>query len=322
MNPFLFNLAYKLASRRSGRYDNLKNKLMNDETRKILISFSYYLSNTVYILLGALSAGFGLKGFLLPNGFIDGGVTGISLLVSIKTGFSLPLLILLINIPFFIFGFTQIGKWFVFKSILAITGLAVVLYFIEFPVMTNDKLLVSVFGGFFLGAGIGLSVRGGAVIDGTEILAIFTSKKIGFTVGDFNAGFNIILFSIAAYLLSVEQALYAILTYLAASKTADFVIEGVEEYTGVHIVSENSDEIRCMIINKLGRGVTVLTGKRGFSKEGEEPEPIEMLYTVMTRLELQGLKKEVQKIDPNAFMTMVTINDIKGGMIKKRTIKD
>ncbi|ROL62464.1 YitT family protein [Bacteroidetes/Chlorobi group bacterium ChocPot_Mid] len=322
MNPFLFNIAYKIASMRSGRYKKLKNQSSTEETRKTLVSFSYYFSNTIYILLGAFSAGFGLKGFLLPNGFIDGGVTGISLLVSIKTGFSLPLLILLINIPFFIFGFTQIGKWFVVKSILAIGCLALVLFAIDFPVMTNDKLLVSVFGGFFLGAGIGLSIRGGAVIDGTEILAIFTSKKMGFTVGDFIAGFNILLFIVAAYLLSVEQALYAILTYLAASKTADFVIEGVEEYTGVHIVSEYSDEIRWMIINKLGRGVTVLTGKRGFSKEGEEPEPIEMLYTVMTRLELQGLKKEVQKIDPKAFMTMVTINDIKGGMIKKRTIKD
>ncbi|MFH1051140.1 MAG: YitT family protein [bacterium] len=322
MNPFLFNLAYKIASKRSAKRVDIKYKIVNDEEKKLLVTFKYYLSSTLFIALGVLSAGFGLKGFLLPNTFIDGGVTDISLLVSIKTGFSLPLLILIINIPFFIFGFTQIGKWFVFKSFFAVVGLALALFLIEYPVMTNDKVLVSVFGGFFLGAGIGLSIRGGAVIDGTEILAIFTSKKLGFTVGDFITFFNVIIFAFAAYLLSVEQALYAILTYLAASKTADFVIEGVEEYTGVHIVSKFSDEIRWMIINKLGRGVTVLNGKRGFSKEGEEPEPIEMLYAVMTRLELSGLKKEVQKIDPNAFMTMVSINDIKGGMIKKRTIKD
>ncbi len=322
MNPFLFNLAYKMASKRFSAQNKQEKKIVKKEAEKLVVSYTFYFTNALFILLGVFSAGFGLKGFLLPNAFIDGGVTGISLLISIKTGLSLPLLILIINIPFFIFGFTQISKWFVFKSFFAITALALVLLFIEFPVMTNDKLLIAVFGGFFLGAGIGLSIRGGAVIDGTEILAIYISKKFGFTVGDFIALFNIILFSISAYVLSIEQALYAILTYLAASKAADFVIEGIDEYTGVHIVSKYSDEIRWMITNKLGRAVTVLNGKRGFAREGEEPEPIEMLYTVMTRLEISGLKKEVQKIDPKAFMTMVAINDIKGGMIKKRTIKD
>jgi uncharacterized membrane-anchored protein YitT (DUF2179 family) len=319
MNLFLFNLAYKIAKKRAEAKKNKKPD--NKAVHVIKVSLSHYLKNSLLIMLGIFSAGFGLKGFLLPNAFVDGGAMGISLLLSLKTGISLSILVVLVNLPFFIFGFTQVSKWFVFKSFFAVLGLALVLFFVEYPVITNDKLLIAIFGGFFLGAGIGLAIRGGSVIDGTEILAIFFSRKVGFTIGDFIAFFNIIIFSFAAYLLSIEQALYSILTYLAASKTVDFVIEGIDEYTGVHIVSDFSDEIRQMITQKLGRGVTVFAGRRGYTKEGEVPEPIDIVYTVITRLEISRLKTEVEKIDPKAFMTMTRINDTKGGMIKKKSIK-
>ena len=272
------------------------------------------------ILLGIFSAAFGLKGFLLTNQFIDGGATGISLLISALTSIPLHILLLLINLPFILLGYKIIGKSFAIKTALAISGLAIVVATVNFPDVTKDNLLVALFGGFFLGAGIGLSVRGGAVIDGTEVLAIFLSRKLGTTIGDIIIFINILIFSAAAYFLSVEIALYSMVTYLAASKTLDFVIEGIEEYTGVTIVSTRSDEIRQMIIDKIERGVTVYNGKRGFGKKGETKN-VEIVYTVVTRLELNRLNSEIKKIDQNAFIVMSTVKDTHGGMIKKRRLK-
>jgi len=279
------------------------------------------LRNFIFIALGVLSAGFGLKGFLLPNSFIDGGVTGISLIIAEVTSASLSLLIFFINIPFLIIGYAQIGRNFAIKSTLAIIGLALVVGFVHYPTITSDKLLIAVFGGFFLGGGIGLAVRGGAVLDGTEVLAIYLSKKTGLTVGDVIMVFNIIIFSFAAYLLSIETALYAILTYLSASKTVDFVIEGIEEYTSVTVISTRSESIRNMIIQEMGRGVTLYLGKRGYTPNNEEPPLVEIIYTVVTRLEIAKLQSEIENIDPQAFIIMSSIKDTKGGMIKKRPLK-
>lgn len=273
------------------------------------------------ISLGILSAGFGLKGFLLPNQFLDGGATGISLLLSKLTGMKLPLLLILVNLPFLILGYNVIGERFAIKTGFAILGLAACVAFIPYPEITHDKVLVSVFGGFFLGAGIGLAVRGSAVIDGTEVLAIFVSKKSGLTIGDVIMIVNIIIFSAAAWLVSIETALYAMLTYLSASKTVDFIIEGIEEYMGVTIISTKADKIRTMIINRMGRGITVYKGERGYGKSGEKYYDMKIIYTIVTRLEVGRLKYEIEKIDPNAFVVMVSVKDMKGGMIKKRTLK-
>lgn len=283
---------------------------------KVLIR--HEIINWFQVLLGAASAAFGLKSFLLANGFIDGGITGISLLISALTGFALPFLIILLNIPFIILGYRQIGRNFVLKTSIGIILLAIFVASYNFPVLTNDKLLVSVFGGFFLGVGIGLSMRGGGVIDGTEIMAIYLSKRMGLTIGDIILIFNIIIFSFAAWLLNFETALYSILTYLSASRTVDFVIEGIEEYTGVTVISAKNEEIRIMITENLGRGVTVYKGTRGFGKTGEKKGEIDILYSVITRLEVARLNTEIEKIDPAAFVIMNSIKDTKGGMIKKR----
>ena len=229
-------------------------------------NIAHIAKETVFILIGIILAGFGLKGFLLPNSFIDGGAMGISLLISETTSVSLSILIVAINLPFLILGYSQIGKQFALKSIIAIIGLAIVVHFIPYPLITTDKLLIAVFGGFFLGAGIGMAIRGGSVIDGTEVLAIHLSRKTGLTIGDIILILNIIIFSFGAYILSIEIALYAMLTYLAAAKTINFVIEGVDEYTGITIISDNSDQIRLMITDKLGRGVTIYAGKGGYRK--------------------------------------------------------
>lgn len=279
------------------------------------------LSSAMFISLGVLSAGFGLRSFLIPNNFIDGGVTGISLLTNEKTGIPLSLLIIVINLPFLLLGWRQINKSFSIKSIFSIAVLAVVVAFFPYPVITNDKLLVSVFGGFFLGAGIGLTIRGGAVIDGTEVLAIYMNRKYSLSVGDFILIFNIVIFSFAAWLLTIEIALYSTLTYLSASKTVDFILEGIEEFTGVTIISVHSDEIASLIKEKMGMGLTIYSGKRGFGHRGENPAAVNIIFTVITRLEVRRLTTEIEKIDPNAFIVMQSIRDTHGGMVKKRPLK-
>ncbi len=278
------------------------------------------IKDLVLITAGVFSAAFGFKGFLLTNQFIDGGATGISLLIFALTKIPVSLLIILVNLPFLFLAYKVMGRTFAIKTALAIAGLALVLYSVTFPDVTQDKLLVAVFGGFFLGAGIGLAVRGGAVIDGTEVLAIFLSRKLGTTVGDIIIGINVLIFSAAAYFLTVEIALYSMITYIAASRTLDFIIEGIEEYIGVTIISSHHPEIRSMIIDLLGRGVTVYSGKGGFGKRGELRD-IDILYSVVTRLELNKLNAEIEKIDKNAFVVMSPVKDTKGGMIKKRPLK-
>ncbi len=279
------------------------------------------IRDAIFILLGVFSAAFGLEGFLLKNHFIDGGATGVSLLVTGITGWSLSLIIIVVNLPFIIMGNNQLGKLFAIKTSLAIASLSLVLYLFDFPIVTNDKLLVAVFGGFFLGAGVGLSVRGGAVIDGTEVLAIYLSRKLGTTIGDIVIIINVLIFSAAAYLLSVETALYSMITYLAVSRTLDFIVEGIEEYMGVTIISSHHEDIRQMIIHELGRGVTIYSGKGGYGKRGERKKELEILYTVITRLELNKINTEIEKIDPHAFVVMHIIKDTRGGMIKKRPLQ-
>jgi uncharacterized membrane-anchored protein YitT (DUF2179 family) len=237
------------------------------------------------------------------------------------TGFNLPLILILINLPFIILGFNIISRQFAVKTAFGILGLALAVAFIPYPEITKDTLLVAVFGGFFLGVGIGMAVRGGGVLDGTEVLAIALSKKSGLTIGDVILIVNILIFSAAAWLISIETALYAMLTYLSASKTVDFIIEGIEEYTGVTIISIKADRIRTMIVEKLGRGITVYKGERGHGKSGEKLYDMQIIYTIITRLEVSKLKLEIEKIDPNAFVVMNSIKDMKGGMIKKRPLK-
>lgn len=322
MNPLLQQIIINRAkqSNKAGQRKEVSTYDIAKEFYKLKVTAIHFIKDAFLILVGILAAGFGLEGFLLPNSFIDGGVTGISLLTAEVTKYPLPILIIVINIPFIILGYHQIGKQFAIKSVIAIIGLALAITFIRYPVITSDKLLISVFGGFFLGAGIGFAIRGGGVLDGTEILAIYLSKRTGLTLGDVILVFNIFIFSVAAYVLSIETALYSILAYLAASKTVDFVIEGVEEYTGVTIVSAHCEEVRLMITEKMGRGVTIYTGKRGFGKRGENRGDMDIVYTVITRLEIGKLQTEVEKIDPNAFIVMNTVKDTKGGMIKKRPL--
>ncbi|WP_066221017.1 YitT family protein [Formosa haliotis] len=288
--------------------------------RSLQVDLSHAIKEYILIAIGVFSAGFGLKGFLLPNRFIDGGATGISLLLENLTNIPLSYLLILVNLPFLILGARTFSIKFALKSIVAITFLAFVVHYVDYPTITDDKLLISVFGGFFLGLGIGMAMRGGSVIDGTEVLALFVGRKLSMTVGDVLLLINIIIFSFGAYILSIETALYAILTYLAAAKTVDFVVDGVEEYVGVTIISEKHEEMRIMVTEKLRRACTIYQGKGGYNQEGGAQEK-DIIFTVVTRLELAKLETEIEKIDKNAFIIMGVVKDLKGGMIKRKPLK-
>lgn len=297
-----------------------ESKQTNRERGKIKFDL-LELRNVVLIILGIMSAAFGLKGFLLSSRFIDGGVTGVSMLASDVLGIPLSVLILVINLPFVAIGYKQIGAKFAIRSTLAITGLALVLFFVKFPDVTPDKLLTAVFGGLFIGAGIGLAIRGGAVLDGTEIAALLVSRKSHlFRVGDVILILNIFIFLAAAFFLGVESAMYSILTYVAASKTIDFLLHGVEQFTAITIISQRGDEIKLAIVNGLKRGVTVFHGQGGMGSNGMVDTDRPILYCVVTRLEVGSVKALVNRMDPQAFVTTHTLTDVQGGLLRRRVM--
>jgi uncharacterized membrane-anchored protein YitT (DUF2179 family) len=272
-----------------------------------------HLKDILFIICGVVSACFGLKSFLMPSHFIDGGVTGISLLTRSLTDWNLSYLIVIINIPFIILGYRQIGKTFALKTAIAIAALSLSLVFIPFAPITHEKLLIAFFGGFFLGGGIGLAMRGGCVIDGTEVLALYISRNSQLTVGNIILILNIVIFAFAAYFINIDTALYAILTYLSATSIIDYIVNGIEAYTGVTIISDKNEEIKSFIINDMKRGVTIYKGEGGYL----EKKDIDIIYTVVTKLEMSRLKGELQNIDPDAFIVQQQIADLKGGVVKR-----
>jgi len=274
------------------------------------------LRNLLLIALGILSAAMGLHGFLQPSNFIDGGVTGVSMLLAKLTAAPLSVWLPLVNAPFVVVGYRQMGRAFAVRSALAIGGLAGALATIHVPDVTPDLLLTAVFGGLFIGGGIGLAVRGGAVLDGTEIAALLISKRSHLLkVGDVILIFNVVLFLIAMSVLGVEPALYSILTYVTAARTLDFVIYGVEEYTAITIVSSQSVAIRERITGELERGVTVYRGYGGLT--GAEQQ---ILYCVVTRLEIGKVKAIVHALDEHAFIVSHVLADAEGGVVKRAAL--
>ena len=278
--------------------------------------FTRELKNAAFVIAGVLSAGMGLKGFLLPSGFIDGGVTGVSLLLTAVTTLPLSLWLPMINVPFIAVGYRQLGPAFALRSSLAIIVLALVVGVVEYPIVTRDLVLTAIFGGFFLGAGIGLAMRGGAVLDGTEIAALLISKRtVLLRVGDVILAFNVVLFVVAMAVLGIEAALYSIVTYLAAARTVDFVVHGIEEYTAMTIISSESAAIREAITGVLGRGVTVYKGRGGLTKTEQD-----ILYCVVTRLEIGKIKSIARGFDESAFIVSHALSDVEGGVVKRTAL--
>lgn len=319
MNPF-WTYAVLRTVMRKRRAQPYSPYVLAKHYRKLQLLIRDSVKNFLLIGAGIFSAAFGLEGFLLPNHFIDGGATGIALLLTHVSGWPFPLFLMVINLPFIWLANRVVSQAFALRTVATIAVLAAVVSLVPFPEVTHDPLLVAIFGGFFLGAGIGLAIRGSAVLDGTEVLAIFVSRKVGASIGDIITGINIVIFGVAASVLSVEAAMYSLIAYLAASKTADFLVEGIEEYTGITIISPHHAEIRQMIVRDLERGVTIYTGKSGYYPQHDVP--VEILYTVITRLEISRFKAAMEKIDPHAFVVMSSVKDTRGGVIKRRPLHD
>jgi len=277
------------------------------------------LADYFFIAGGILCVNFALKGLLVPNHFFDGGVTGLALLLHETYNINIALLIIAINIPLILMGLKIIGKKFVIKTSASIVILGICLLWLPVPIITHDKLIVSAFGGLFIGLGVGLGMRGGCALDGIEVLAVYTGKKVGFTMSEIILGLNIIIFAIAAVFFGLEKAFYSMLTYFVASKTIDYVVEGIQEFTGVTIISAKSEDVKAFLVLQMGKGITIYKGERGFMKDSfEVSAECDIIYTVVTRLEVRRLKGAVHEIDPKAFIFSGPIKETAGGVLKRK----
>ncbi|MGB3181877.1 MAG: YitT family protein [Cyclobacteriaceae bacterium] len=261
-------------------------------------------------------ASIGLKVFLLPNGFLDGGVTGISILVSKLTSIEISYILPIISIPFFVLGWFTISRKVLLKSIVSVLILSLIIHFENFASVTEDKLLISIFGGLFLGAGIGLAIKNGSVLDGSEILGLFINNKAGISIGTIILYFNIVLFMLTGVLFSLEVAMYSVLTYLITAKTIDLILEGFEDYIGLMIVTVKSKEVQETLSRKVGQGMTVYNGLKGFGSTGEK-DNLEIIHTVINRIDSKKAYNIIDSIDVEAFVIEFPINRVKGGMLRK-----
>ncbi|MCA0132897.1 YitT family protein [Winogradskyella alexanderae] len=267
------------------------------------------------IALGVILASIGLKAFLLPNGFLDGGVTGIALLVRTFVDIRISYLLILFSIPFLILGFYTVSKRIVIKSIVSIVALALFIHFENFDTITDDKLLISIFGGLFLGAGIGIAIRNGSVLDGSEILGVYLNDKFGISIGQIILVFNIVLFSITAWVISTEVALYSILTYIVTAKVTDLTIEGFEDFIGVTIVSKKYELIEEAIMKELGVGITIYKGTRGIGNSGKQVD-FDIIHSIINRIDMKKMHRIIDDIDDKAFIIEFDVNNVKGGVLR------
>lgn len=278
-------------------------------------------SEIFQISLGILLASIGLKMFLLPNGFLDGGATGIAILLSEVLHFDISYILLIVSIPFLIIAWFNLSKQIFLKSVLSIVSLAIIIHFENFESVTEDKLLIAIFGGLFLGSGIGLAVKNGAVLDGSEILGIFLNSRLGISIGKVILFFNIILFGAAAIFLSLEVAMYSILTFIITAKVIDLIIEGFEDYVGLMIVSKKTDEINKGLIDIVGVGTTLYNGSGGYGKSGSQ-EAREIIHTVINRIDIRRTYNFIDSVDKNAFIIEFDVNNIRGGVYTKYLSKE
>lgn len=296
---------------------NIK-KVKNNHKKHNKPERDFKLYDFVLLLLGSFIAAFGLKSFLIPNKFLDGGITGISLLTSSVYHWNFALVFTILNIPMVIVGAYVVNRKFAIKTAISILFFSICTHYVPYPVLTNDKLLISIFGGFFAGIGMGLNIRAGSALDGIEVLAVYTLKRSSFTISEIILAINSVIFIIAAFHFGIETALYSILAYFAASKTVDYVVEGIEAYTGVTIISGNSEKIKERLVTEMGKGITIYKGERGFLPgKYEVHTDVDIIFTVITRLELRKLKNVVYAEDPKAFVFANTIKETSGGILKR-----
>ena len=268
------------------------------------------------LAIAIVLASIGLKAFLLPNGFLDGGVTGISILLNKITGFEISIILPVISIPFFVIGWFTVSKRIVIRSLISVLILSLVIHFENFQPITDDKLLISIFGGLFLGAGIGIAIKNGSVLDGSEILGIFVNERTGISIGLIIFWFNVVLFLLAGFLFSLEVAMYSVLTYIITAKTIDLILEGFEDYVGLMIVTSKSGEMQKALLKDIGQGMTIYQGTKGYGSQGEK-QNLEIIHTVVNRIDTKKVYRVLKKVDKDAFVIEFDVNKVSGGILRK-----
>lgn len=277
------------------------------------------MKNLLQMVIGVGLAVLAMKGFMIPNKFLDGGVTGISIFLHEVFHIHISLLVIALNLVFIYLGYKKIGKTFAVQTAIAIVLLSLGLYFINIGPITTDKLLIAIFGGILIGTGGGLVIRSGGVIDGTEIIAVFTRRRTGFSNSEIIMLFNTIIFAVAAIQFGIETAMYSIITYFTATRATDYVVDGIEEFTSMNIVSSRHDEIKSVLVNELGKGITVYKGERGFLPGSFNiSAETEIIVTIITRLEIKQVENTVRAIDPAAFIYINSIKEASGGILKHK----
>lgn len=277
------------------------------------------IKHLLFILIGTSLAVLAMKGFMIPNRFLDGGVTGIAILLHEIFHFNISLLVIALNLVFVYLGYRNIGKTFAVQTIIAVLFLALGLFFIEIEPITKEKLLIAIFGGILMGSGVGLVIRGGGVIDGAEVIAVFTRRKVGFSNSEIIMLINSIIFAVAALQFGIETAMYSIITYFTATRATNYVVDGIEEFTAMNIVSARQEEIKSFLVNELGKGITVYKGERGYLPDSFDIKTdCEIIVTIVTRLEIKQIQDAIMMIDPKAFVYVQTIKEASGGILKAK----
>jgi uncharacterized membrane-anchored protein YitT (DUF2179 family) len=275
--------------------------------------------NLLQIFIGCAMAVFAMKGFMIPNQFMDGGVTGISILLHEISHINISIFIFVFNLPFIYLGYKRIGKTFAAQTALAVILLTMGLLFIDLQPVTTDRLLMAIFGGILIGTGVGLVIRSGGVIDGAEVIAVFTRRRIGFSNSEIIMIFNTFIFAGAAFHFGIETAMYSLITYYAATRATDYVVDGIEQYTAINIISSQQDKIKDLLVNEMGKGITVYKGERGYLPGSFDIKTdCEIIVTIVTRLEISQIEEAVAGIDPKAFVYSQSINEATGGILKAK----
>jgi uncharacterized membrane-anchored protein YitT (DUF2179 family) len=290
---------------------------MNENKQAVDWKEIFNLKNIALNLIGVAFITLALKGFMLPNKFLDGGVIGISILLHEVLHLPFGVLVLVLNIPFLFIGKKILGNTFAFQSLITFILIALSINFVHIEAVTSDKLLIALFGGCLIGIGMGFCIRSGSTADGIEILALLTTRKIGLNVSEVIFGINSLLFLAAAWYFGISTALYSIVTYFSAVKSLDYISQGVEQYISLHIISAKSAEIKELIVQKFRKGITIIKGERGYLPDSfDEKWDCDIIVTIVTRLELLRIKEEINKLDPHAFMYIQYIKDASGGILR------
>lgn len=277
----------------------------------------------LFTVLGVFLAAVAFQGFMIPNGFLDGGITGLSILFHKVFHIDIGLLLVVLNLPFVYTGYKKIGKTFAVQTLIAILMMVVFIKILHIPAITHDKVLIAVFGGFMIGLGIGLVIKAGGVIDGMEVVADYTNKKSGFTTSEIVMFFNSAIILAAAFSFGIEAGMYSILTYFTAMKTSDYVVDGFEEYTAMTVISSRFEEIKSTIVNDYNKAISVYKGQRGYLPGNfDQKFDCDIIVTIVTRLEIHRLRSAVLDVDPNAFISISSIKEVKGGLVKQKTKRE